>query len=666
MSSFSSIRPVLVLALAVFSALAGAVSPGLAGPGGTLVVNGACSLTDAIRSANADADLGGCVGAGGDETLVLDIDVVLAAPDLVHATAQLGSFAGLPDITSRMTIRAGSASSIARDPGLGCSAADHFRLFNIVGGDLTLVDLVLENGCAATHGGAAIVLGDGATDGALRATGTTFRGHTAGILAKGSDGVGGAVYFGPDGALPSIAQSRFEDNLAQGGFGGAVDGGSASGGAIFLAAGDVAAGSIVETTFTGNRAIGGLALSHGGFASGGGMASERPLGLVRQSTFEGNEVLGGDGNDLPGEGSGGGLYVRLAGGSEPTELVGLLFRDNRSQGGGTAASDVAGGAGIASSAYLHGIPGVPITLEGSRITGGFTLGGTGAPAGDGRCSLYALTATTVRSSTIDHNVVRGGASTFTFGGSAFGGGGCGDDDSFFSAVTFSGNRVEGGPSLLGVGGFAGGGGWSTFGTSDSRLEHLTVTNNRSVAGPGATPGESRAGGLYFAWFADFRSSLVAGNIIVDVAGNEVFNDCSINQFGDSAGFNLVEAPGDCIDDLVLPGDQTFLDPGLTDLNRYGCTTLLPNGRCAPTHALPLASPAIDAGTCDGAAAEDGRGFSRPVDIALAANADDGCDVGAYESRDEDGSGEDDGIESFFLFADGFESGTTAAWSSTTP
>lgn len=153
---------------------------------------------------------------------------------------------------------------------------------------------------------------------------------------------------------------------------------------------------------------------------------------------------------------------------------------------------------------------------------------------------------------------------------------------------------------------------------------------------------------------------------MDVAGNEVFNDCSINQFGDSAGFNLVEAPGDCIDDLVLPGDQTFLDPGLTDLNRYGCTTLLPNGRCAPTHALPLASPAIDAGTCDGAAAEDGRGFSRPVDIALAANADDGCDVGAYESRDEDGSGEDDGIESFFLFADGFESGTTAAWSSTTP
>ena len=657
---------VLALAGAFFAALFATVSPGLAGPGGTLVVDGSCSLTDAIRSANADADLGGCVGAGGDETLVLDVDVVLAAADTVHSTSRLSSFAGLPDITTRMTIRAGSASSIARDPGLDCALANHFRLFNIVGGDLTLVDLVLENGCAFSHGGAAVVLGEGETNGQLRASRATFRGHTAGVLAEGSAGVGGAVYVGPNGELSSVEQSRFEDNLCQGGFGATVDAGSAMGGAIFIASGDAASGSIVETTFSGNRAVGGIATANGGFASGGGIASERPLGLVRQSTFEGNEAIAGSGNAVPGEGSGGGLYLRIAGGSQPTELVGLLFRGNRSQGGGTAAPDIFGGAGIASSAYLHGIPGAPITLRGSRITDGLTVGGGGSPGGDGRCSLYALTATTVRSSTIDHNVVRGGSSALTFGGSAFGGGGCGDDDSFFSAVTFSGNRVEGGPSLLGVGGFAGGGGWSTFGTSDSRLEHLTVTNNRAVAGSGVTPGESRAGGLYFAWFADFRSSLVAGNLIVAVLGTEVANDCSINQFGNSAGFNLVQAPGDCADDLVLPGDQTFLDPELSGLERFGCTVTLPNGLCAPTHALPLGSPAIDSGTCDGAMAEDGRGFSRPVDIAAAGNADDGCDVGAYEARDEDGSGEDDGLEFVFLFDDGFESGNTAVWSLTVP
>ncbi|MEM9558615.1 MAG: choice-of-anchor Q domain-containing protein [Acidobacteriota bacterium] len=665
MSPRLSIRRLVLCVLAASGALAVIAPPTLAGVG-TIVVDGSCSLSDAIRSANTDTDVGACVGAGGAENIVLDVDVVLAAADLIHSTSQLGSFAALPDITSPMTIRSGAARSIVRDLGLGCTAADQFRLVNIVGGDLTLIDLVLENGCAFSHGGAAVVLGSGVNNGRLHAQETTFRGHTAGGLVEGADGLGGAIYVGPSGEVPSIEDSLFEDNLAQGGFGGGVDGGEARGGAIAFSTGATPAGSILETTFAGNRAVGGLALSNGGFAFGGGIASERPLGLVRQSTFEANEALAGDGNDVPGEGSGGGLYLRIANGAEPTELVGLLFRGNRAVGGGTTAADVVGGAGIAAAAYLHGVPGAPITLESSRMTEGLTQGGSGAPAGDGRCAFYALTATTVRSSTSDHNVVRGGSSTFSFGGSAFGGGGCGDDDSLFSAVTFSSNRVEGGPSLLGVGGFAGGGGFSTFGTAELRLRNVTMTNNRAIAGPGATPGESRAGGLYFAWFSDFRGSLLAGNWIVDVLGNEVANDCSINQFGASAGFNIVQNPGDCLDNLVLPGDQVFLDPELSELQRFGCTTTLPNGFCAPTHALPLASPAIDTGSCDGAPAVDGRGFSRPVDIATTGNADDGCDVGAYEARDEDGSGEDDGIEFVFVFADGFESGSTAAWSATVP
>ena len=663
MSFSCSARRIFFILFACVVVLAFA-SPSLAG--GMITIDGSCSLTDAIRSANTDTDVGGCVGSGGDETLVLDVDVVLAAADAVHSTNQLGSFAGLPDITSTMTIQAGAASSISRDAGLGCEAANHFRILNIVSGDLTLVDVELENGCAASHGGAAVVTGGGGINGRLQVHGATFRGNTAGGMFEGSDSLGGALYVGLTGEISSIESSRFDDNDCLGGFGGGVDAGHAMGGAIFFEASGAPAGSIVDTTFSGNRAVGGLSTTNGGFGSGGAIASNRPLGLVEKSTFENNEAIGGDGNEIPGEGSGGGLYMQLLSGSEATQLVGLIFDGNHSQGGGTAALDVPGGAGIASGAYLEGIPVAPITLESSHITGGLTVGGSGGPAGDGRCSLFALTTTTVRSSTIDHNVVRGGSSTFSFGGSAFGGGACGDDDSHFSAVTLSSNRVEGGPSLLGTGGFGGGGGWSTFGTSDSTLENLTITNNRAVAGFGSPNGESRAGGLYTAWFASFRGSLIAGNFAVDTAGAETPNDCSINFFGDSAGFNLVQTPGDCADDLVLPGDQMSLDPQLSSLERFGCVTTLANGLCAPTHALPLGSPAIDMGSCDGATPDDGRGFSRPVDIAAASNADDGCDAGAYESRDDDASGQDDGLDFVFLFDDGFESGDLAAWGSSTP
>ncbi len=661
--SFSCSARRIVFLLSAGFALFAFASPSLAG---TITVDGSCTLTNAIRSANTDTEVGGCVGAGGDDTLVLDVDVVLAAADTVHSTLQLGSFAGLPDITSTMTIQAGSADSIRRDLALDCAVENHFRLFNIISGDLTLVDVELENGCAATHGGAAVVLGTGGANGKLQADGATFRGNTVGGPFAASNALGGALYVGSTGEIPSIAGSRFDSNECLGGFGGGEDAGSAMGGAIFLEVGSAPAGTMVDATFSGNRAVGGLSTTNGGFGSGGAIASNRPLGIVEKSTFENNEAIGGDGNETPGEGSGGGLYLQIMSGNETTQLVGLLFDGNRSQGGGTGALDVSGGAGIASGAYLQAVPVAPIVLESSRITGGLTVGGSGGPAGDGRCSLFALTATTVRGSTIDHNVVRGGSSTFSFGGSAFGGGACGDDNSIFSAVTLSGNQVQGGPSLLGTGGFGGGGGWSTFGTSDSTLEHMTITDNRSIAGFGSPNGESRAGGLYTAWFASFRSSLIAGNFIVDTAGVETPNDCSINQFGDSAGFNLVQTPGDCADDLVLPGDQMFLDPQLSGLERFGCVTTLANGLCAPTHALPLGSPAIDAGTCDGATSGDGRGFSRPVDIAAVSNADDGCDVGAYESRDDDASGEDDGLDFVFLFDDGFESGDLTAWSSSSP
>jgi hypothetical protein len=108
----------------------------------------------------------------------------------------------------------------------------------------------------------------------------------------------------------------------------------------------------------------------------------------------------------------------------------------------------------------------------------------------------------------------------------------------------------------------------------------------------------------------------------------------------SYGFNL-ESAGDCA--LDGPGDVSGLDPMLGPL--------ADNGGPTASHALDPASPAIDAGDAAAFFATDQRGFGRPVDgdfdgLALA-------DIGAVEFAGR-------------LFADGFETGGTTAWSSVAP
>jgi hypothetical protein len=58
-----------------------------------------------------------------------------------------------------------------------------------------------------------------------------------------------------------------------------------------------------------------------------------------------------------------------------------------------------------------------------------------------------------------------------------------------------------------------------------------------------------------------------------------------------------------------------------------------NGGDTFTHVLWSGSPAIDQGSCRDAAT-DQRGQPRPVDISSIPNADDGCDIGAYEQQQQ--------------------------------
>jgi CSLREA domain-containing protein len=135
-------------------------------------------------------------------------------------------------------------------------------------------------------------------------------------------------------------------------------------------------------------------------------------------------------------------------------------------------------------------------------------------------------------------------------------------------------------------------------------------------------GGGDGGGIYHDWGdegpANSKNNIIADN--VDQSGNR---DCAYNPLYSgtisSQGYNLVENPGDC--SFTTIGDITNTDPLLDSLQDNGGDTL--------THALLPGSPAIDAGSCSGATT-DQRGWPRPIDVPHIANADDGCDIGAFE------------------------------------
>lgn len=182
-----------------------------------------------------------------------------------------------------------------------------------------------------------------------------------------------------------------------------------------------------------------------------------------------------------------------------------------------------------------------------------------------------------------------------------------------------------------------------------------VLENSTVSGNTATDGSS--GGIDIdglAMGATIRSSTISGNTGVESdsltvrstlwISNTIFDrGCTIIPgmgFVNSEGGNL-ESPGDTcgldhVSDIV---GVAALDLGLGALQN--------NGGPTPTHALLSGSVAIDSGNNALCPATDQRDWQR---------LDPSCDIGSYEVG---------AIESL-IFSDGFETGDTTAWSSSSP
>ncbi len=114
---------------------------------------------------------------------------------------------------------------------------------------------------------------------------------------------------------------------------------------------------------------------------------------------------------------------------------------------------------------------------------------------------------------------------------------------------------------------------------------------------------------------NYATVILKNTILAANTGNSGFNcgDTTIT----SLGYNI-DDDGSC--GFSGTGDLSGKDPQLLPLGDYGGDT--------QTHALPLTSPAVDAGTNSGCPATDQRGTTRPQDGDGDLTAT--CDIGAYE------------------------------------
>ena len=369
------------------------VAPSAVAAGGS-----SCSLIDAINAANNNAATGACP-AGDDKTNGGDV-IVLSA-----GTYKIGSIDndwygpnGLPPITSKITIVGDPKGTvIMRSSSQGVQA---FRIFFVGGGqsvanynppsdfstlpgpgNLTLINLTLENGLAQGGAGGASALGSAGgglgaggaiyNQGTLTLQGVTIVGNQAlggptggssstnngdpgggGGMAGGGDGFGNGGGFNTNGSWP-------DSTTPSGEFG---NGGSAN------QAGGVGGGggSTAKGGYGGGGGGGGIG-APGGFGGGSG-------GIGAPGGFGGGSFLGG------GAGMGGAIFNE--GGT--VTLLNCTITDNTAGGGASSGPFGAVSNGQALGGGIFNLNG-SLSIRFSTL-GNNSLAGT---AGDGG-ALYTL------------------------------------------------------------------------------------------------------------------------------------------------------------------------------------------------------------------------------------------------------------------------------------
>jgi len=228
-----------------------------------IVVEGGCTLVDAVTAANADSATGGCPAGSGDDEIVLTADVVL--------TESVDGVNGLPPFTSGITLR-GNGFEVRRDP-----QAPEFRLLALPNSEFSglaaVEDVTLSGGSLSADNGGAIWFDSRSAQ--LVLTNVTLSGNEAQR--------GGGLHIEDGGygfySQVEVVGSRIVDNRAQ------------IGGGIYKAYGGYL--DLVSSTISGNTAsaVGGGMSTVGGWYPFGQPGFSR----VSESTFSGNSADSGGG-----------------------------------------------------------------------------------------------------------------------------------------------------------------------------------------------------------------------------------------------------------------------------------------------------------------------------------------------------------------------------------
>ena len=201
----------------------------------TGIVNGNCTLGEAILAANSDSAVDGCTAGAGDDTIILPAGTYTLT--VAASFGDLGEAIGLPLVTSNIIVEGQGASTTFIERS---GAAPDFRIFEQSGFSL----------------------------GTLTIRKVTIRG--------GKSSLGGAIFAGGNGLI--VEDAAFDNNSTTAGDGGAIH----QGNPIFPVVGGTVV-TISGSTFEGNSAAN----------LGGALFTQAFTSAIKNSTFSGNSAAGG-------------------------------------------------------------------------------------------------------------------------------------------------------------------------------------------------------------------------------------------------------------------------------------------------------------------------------------------------------------------------------------
>lgn len=243
--------------------------------------DGACSLREAVISANTDTATGGCNAGNGADTIVFDPS--LPSPAIFELTLmganEDGAATGDLDLTGILTIQGADANRIVVDG----NATD--RVFDIrPGATIVISSLTIRNGDPGSGGGGGGII---VTGGTPRAKLTLLNS----IVSSNVADFGAGIYNAGNGASAVIQASQIRSNVAL-----TAGGGITNSGALVVS----------NSTLDNNRALTGGAIDNFGISlnltndtvsansasdNGGGLYN-RGDAILSNVTFSGNTASG--------------------------------------------------------------------------------------------------------------------------------------------------------------------------------------------------------------------------------------------------------------------------------------------------------------------------------------------------------------------------------------